>query len=51
MILVIALLAVSVVRIQNGWGTNRSGGTMTLAGDYTANQLDEIVKAIKTFKH
>ena len=27
-----------------------SGGTMTLAGDYTANQLDDIVKAIKTFK-
>lgn len=26
-----------------------SGGTMTLAGDYTANQLNDIVKAIKTF--
>jgi preprotein translocase subunit SecD len=27
-----------------------SGGTMTLTGDYTTNQLDDIVKAIKTFK-
>ena len=28
-----------------------SGGAMTLAGNFTANQLKEIVKAIKTFKH
>lgn len=27
-----------------------SGGTMTLSGDYTANQLGDIIEAIKTFK-
>lgn len=28
-----------------------SGGIMTVAGNYTADQLNEIEKAIKTFKH
>jgi preprotein translocase subunit SecD len=27
-----------------------SGGVMTLAGDFTANQLDEIINAMKTLK-